>query len=164
MLTPGYTILRGVSYKSGTPKALLVSSNTQNDDDKNDDSRGSEATLQDTMIVPAPPLVEVPSSDGDTKSLVPKYTIVKQGVSNMNVLVPQRPKQLIVSIYLNKVTSAANIYLGVSGQLMVVKPDSKLDVRYNLKLQLPYPVNSQKGNANSIIQQRALVVTLPVVA
>ena len=90
-----------MSYNSGTPKALLVSSNAHNEDDKNDDSRGSEATLQDTMIVPAPSFVEVASSDGDTKPLVPKYTIVEQCVFDMNVLVPQRPNN---SLYLSILT------------------------------------------------------------
>ena len=73
-----------------------------------------------------------------------------------------KAKQLIVSIYLDKATSAANINLDVSDQLLVIKPDSKSDVRYKLELQLPYTVNSQKGSASFLQEKRTLVVSLPV--
>ena len=93
------------------------------------------------MIVLAPPLVEVPSSDGDTEPLVPKYTFVEQGLfdiaehtTNTNAPAPRRPKQIIVTIYLEKATSDAKINLNASDQLLVIKSDSKPDARYNLEL------------------------------
>ena len=74
----------------------------------------------------------------------------------------KRPKQLIVHINLDEEeTSAANINLDVSEKRLKIIPDSKC--RYKLDLELPYPVNSKKGNASFDKKLSVLIVKLPVV-
>lgn len=164
----GYTILRGVSYKSGTtPKALLISCNANENGEERNDYR------PETTMMPMASLIDADSSHEDTKVLVPKYKIVEQGVFDIadhttakpDAPAQRRPKQLVVSVYLDEATSAANINLDVSDRLLVIKPDPKSDVtKYSLELKLPYTVNSQKGNASFDVKRRILVVTLPVIA
>ena len=72
------------------------------------------------------------------------------------------PKQLIVRINLDEEeTSAANINLDVSEKMLKIIPDSKC--RYKLDLELPYPVNSKKGNASFDKRRSILAGKLPVV-
>lgn len=172
----GYTILRGVSYKSGTPKALLVSSNTNSGETKTkeNDKPIEVAPSVDPVVTAVESLaVETSSMNGDAATiLVPKYKIVEQGMFDiadhtenylMTNVVPRRPKHLIVHIYLDKSTSsAADINLDVSEKELKIQPDFKC--RYDLAVKLPYPVNSQKGNALFDKKQSSLIVKLPVVA
>ena len=74
----------------------------------------------------------------------------------------RRPKQLIVHIHLDKVTtSATDINLDVSENELKIMPDDKC--RYKLELTLPYSVNSTLGNASFDKKQSVLIVKLPVV-
>ena len=159
-ITKGYTILRGVTYKSGTPKAMLVSHGEENEGVKRD--------------VPNQEVPRVaPKIAAETLTpLVPKYQIVEQGVFDMadhakNPLtqsqVPQRPKFIIVRVYLDKsTTTATNINLDVSEKELKIHPDVKC--RYDLTVKLPYPVNPQEGNARFDTKQSTLIVKLPVLS
>ena len=108
--------------------------------------------------------------DTEPEPLVPKYKIVEQGtfdiadhtmLQDVATAAAKRPKQLIVHINLDEEeTSAANINLDVSEKMLKIIPDSKC--RYKLDLELPYPVNSQKGNASFDKRRSVLVVKLPV--
>jgi dynein assembly factor 2 len=172
----GFTILRGVSYKSGTPKALLVSINTNSGETKpKENNKPIEVVPSVDPVVTAveSSAVETSSMNGDTATiLVPKYKIVEQGLFDIadhteNCLipnvVPRRPKHLIVHIYLEKSTSsAADINLDVSEKELKIQPDSRC--RYDLAVKLPHPVNSQKGHALFDKKQSSLIVKLPVVA
>ncbi|KAL7531614.1 hypothetical protein ACHAXR_004137 [Thalassiosira sp. AJA248-18] len=173
----GYTILRGVSYKSGTPKVLLVGCGDRNDDVKEDTTssressraKAKEATPIISTMGQAVSLVKNGKSCDDTKPRVPKYKIVEQGVFDIaehttktHAPMPRKPRQLVVHIYVDKAASAAHVNLDVSEQELVIKADS--NCKYSLELQLPYRVDSQKGNARFDTKQRTLIVTLPVVA
>lgn len=171
----GYKILRGVSYKSGTPKALMVSANTHSEQRDAGtgssglagDKAGSKATPeQDTAIMQTPTLAEVAS---ETKPLVPHYKIVEQGYFDIaehtikattTTTTPRRPRKLIIHVYLDEATSAAQVNLEVCEKELKISPDSKC--KYKLELVLPYPVNPQKGNASFVAQEKTLIVTLPV--
>ena len=100
----GYKVLRGVSYKSGSPRALLVARGSEgNQDDKRNDGgkneddgvaethRHDKATAPDAAAAskpsPAPDAAAAPKpspaedpGSAATKPLVPKYKIVERGV------------------------------------------------------------------------------------
>jgi len=166
----GYTILKGISYKSGNqPKALMISSNKavaeKNDSvvstavsvDKEKSSRTIDTTANNN------------GNDKEDELIIPKYKIVEQGVFDMleqtndkQTVQSRRPKQLIVHIHLDKATtSVADINLDVSEKELKIMPDDKC--RYKLELTLPYLVNSTLGNASFDKKQSVLVVKLPVV-
>jgi len=166
----GYTILKGVSYKSGAqPKALMISSSdavaekedkneSSNSVDKEESEEKSSRTI-DTAV----------NGNGNDKLIIPKYKIVEQGVFDMleqtndkSTQQSSRPKQLIVHIHLDKVTtSATDINLDVSEKELKIMPDAKC--RYKLELTLPYTVDSTLGNASFDKKHSALIVKLPVV-
>ena len=179
-MLPSYTILRGITYKSGSqPKALLISSATSITAEDDDTNTSADNTAE-TFTTPVPSnLIDAKDDDngGDKAPIVPSYKIVEQGVfdiaehttltqTNANVAAPppnrRRPKQLIVHISnLNKSSSAASINLDVSETELKILPDSKC--RYKLEVVLPYPVNPQKGNASFDKKKHTLIVKLPVV-
>ena len=196
-MLPDYTILKGVSYKSGSvPKSLMVSTanaNVDTDTDANNQCEdrqrsGNDSTCnkpsrsKSSKAVNAVPVLSssndasvLAKSDGgkdtEPEPLVPKYKIVEQGtfdiadhtmLQDVATAAAKRPKQLIVHINLDEEeTSAANINLDVSEKMLKIIPDSKC--RYKLDLELPYPVNSQKGNASFDKRRNVLIVKLPVV-
>lgn len=143
-----YSILRGVLYKNGSPKALMVS---------NDASTTEEVEAQQ------------PTSDTEVANIeqriIPKYKIVEQGVFDIvNHTNSSRPKQLAVHISLDKVTSVAEVCLYVSEKKLSISPGSRAKYQYHLDVTLPYPVVSEKGSARLDKNQGTLVVTLPVVS
>ena len=184
----GYTILKGVSYKSGSvPKSLMVGTGNNQSENRqrsgNDsmsnkpESKSSKAVSNEAVPVSSNESVLNVKNDehkdkDTTEPLVPKYKIVEQGTfdiadhtmlqqTNDGVAIPvTRPKQLIVHINLDEETSAANINLDVSEKMLKIIPDSKC--RYKLELELPHPVNSQKGNASFDKRRSVLIVKLPV--
>jgi len=166
-MLPGYTILKGISYKSGAqPKALMISSSVAvKEDEKEEGEEKSSRTGGDDTAVEG-------SSSNDNKGdelIIPKYKIVEQGVFDMleqtndkSTQQSRRPKQLIVHIHLDKVTtSATDINLDVSEKELKIMPDVKC--RYKLELTLPYTVDSTLGNASFDKKQSVLIVKLPVV-
>lgn len=165
VIDSGYAILRGVSYKTGTPKSLMVSSKEQSGEAQCEND--SEETQLHMPTEQAQTLAKVASGD---EPIVPTYKIVEQGVFDIaehttkttDTAMPRRPKKLIVHINVDEASSASDINLDVSENELMIKHDSKC--RYKLELNLPYPVNSQKGKASFDKQQRTLIVTLPVVA
>ena len=194
-MLPDYTILKGVSYKSGSvPKSLMVSTGNANAnaDDQSGDKQtrsGNDSTCnkpsrsKSSKAVNAVPVSSSNSNDAsvlaksdggkdtEPEPLVPKYKIVEQGtfdiadhtmLQDVATAAAKRPKQLIVHINLDEAeTSAANINLDVSEKMLKIIPDSKCG--YKLDLELPYPVNSQKGNASFDKRRTVLAVKLPVV-
>ena len=192
-MLPDYTILKGVSYKSGSvPKSLMVSTGNANADadnqsgdkqtrsgndstcNKPDGSKSSKAVNAVQVLSSSNDTSVLAKSDGgedtEPEPLVPKSKIVEQGtfdiadhtiLQDVATAAAKRPKQLIVHINLDEEeTSAANINLDVSEKMLKIIPDSKC--RYKLDLELPYPVNSQKGNASFDKRRSVLVVKLPV--
>jgi dynein assembly factor 2, axonemal len=172
-MLPGYTILKSVSYKSGTqPKALMISSSVA-EKEKNDSvvstavsvdkEESSSRTGDDTTALGSS------SNDKDKELIIPKYKIVEQGVFDMleqtndkPATQSRRPKQLIVHIRLDKITtSAADINLDVSEKEIKIMPTDKC--RYKLELTLPYTVNSTMGSASFDKKQSVLIVKIPVV-
>ena len=187
-MLPDYTILKGVSYKSGSvPKSLMVSTANNQCEDRqmsgNDSTCNKPSRSKSSTAVNAVPVSSSNSNDAsvlaksdggkdtEPEPLVPKYKIVEQGtfdiadhtmLQDVATAAAKRPKQLIVHINLDEEeTSAANINLDVSEKMLKIIPDSKC--RYKLDLELPYPVNSQKGNASFDKRRSVLAGKLPVV-
>ena len=168
-MLPGYTILKGVSYKSGTqPKAMMISSSVgeavAETEKEEGDEKSSRTGGDDTAAL------GTSNNDKDEEELIiPKYKIVEKGVFDMleqmndkSTQQSSRPKQLIVHIHLDKVTtSATDIHLDVSEKELKIMPDAKC--RYKLELTLPYTVDSTLGNASFDKKQSVLIVKLPVV-
>lgn len=96
--------------------------------------------------------------------IVPKYKIVEQGVLELNNHHQHdsstRPKQLIVHVYLDNVINAAEIDLHVSETNLKVGSEEH---GYSLDVQLPYPINSQKGKATFDKSKRTLILRLPLI-
>ena len=106
-----------------------------------------------------------------TKPLVPKYKIVERGVFDIADHTtehharpaPRRPRQLVVTIYLDEASSAADVVLDVAERRLTIEPGpAATRARYRLDLRLPYPVDARKGNASFVQGTGTLVVTLPV--
>ncbi|KAL9188142.1 hypothetical protein ACHAXT_006520 [Thalassiosira profunda] len=166
----GHTILRGVAYKSGNkPKALLVAAPQ---DAKASESREemvvNEAAPADTSKVQVLEEKTTPPNNGDTKPIIPTYTIVEQGafdIAEHTTLTTNgeslRPKQLKVVVKVDRAESAADVYLDVSEMELLIKPGEKCV--YELELSLPYPVDPSKGKASFKKKDKELTVTLPVV-
>ncbi|KAL7553771.1 hypothetical protein ACHAWF_017098 [Thalassiosira exigua] len=71
-MSPSHTILRGISYKGGTPKTLMVES----------DQGGSGNGVEDASgrTVPSPTKNGKVKLDASKEPIVPKYKIVERGV------------------------------------------------------------------------------------
>ena len=166
-MAEGYTLLRGVKYKSGTtPKALLVGT-----EDPAPSSKETKANVQrKDPTLPEPVSAGGNSTkDNDGKPITPKYHLAEQGVFDIGEYTTQthapasrRPRQLVVRVFVDEAKSAADVNLDVSPSILKIAPSSKC--MYELEVKLPYPVNSQKGNARFDAKKKTLVVTLPVVA
>ena len=173
IMIKGYTILRGVSYKSGTPKALLVNSSGEMAEEKII-APSKEVQSVGPVVVDATPVVAANElKPSMVKIRVPKYKIVEQGVFDIadhtnspltpSVVVPRRPKHIVVHVFFDKsTTTSANINLDVSEKELKIQPDDKC--RYDLTVKLPYPVHSEKGNARFDKKHSTLIVKLPVAA
>ena len=150
----GYAILRGVSYKSGTPRALMI-----------DLSRTIEPRAQSDE--------EITGASGacDGRIRVPKYKIVERRAFDIaehamtsDVPTTRRPSHLIVTIYLDRamtsIKSADDINLDVRERELKIMPDTKCE--YQLEVALPYRVDPKRGDASFDRKRRTLMVTLPV--
>ncbi len=151
----GYTILRGVSYKSGTPRALMI-----------DLARTIEPRAQSD--------VEITAASGacDGRIRVPKYKIVERrafdiaehAATTSDVPTTRRPSHLIVTIYLDgamtTIESADDINLDVHERELKIMPDTKCE--YRLEVALPYKVDPKRGDASFDRKRRTLIVTLSV--
>jgi len=171
----GYTILKGVSYKSGTqPNSLMISCSVgetvAEKEDKNESSNSID--MEEGEEKSSRTIDTTANNNGNDKEdelIIPKYKIVEQGVFDMleqtndkQTVQSRRPKQLIVHIHLDKATtSAADINLDVNEKELKIMPDDKC--RYKLELTLPYSVNSTLGSASFDKKQSVLIVKLPVV-
>ncbi|XP_053122605.1 protein kintoun [Hemicordylus capensis] len=71
------------------------------------------------------------------------------------------PRELVVTIELPLLSSAAQAQLEIRGQELQL--DSRRPAAYRLRLPLPYPVDESRGKAAFHKAQRQLLVTLPVV-
>jgi dynein assembly factor 2 len=166
----GYTILRGVSYKSGTPRALMIGIDTH------EDATVSEMNLAQTIEPRDRSLVEITRSGVHNAGVrVPKYKIVERRAFDIaehtttttasDVPTTQRPSHLIVTIYLDRATTktsaAADINLDVRERELKITPDSKCG--YRLEVALPYRVDPKRGDARFDRERITLIVTLPVV-
>jgi dynein assembly factor 2 len=172
-----YTILKNVRYKNGTtPKALILANFDQSSPDGvmkdlpvqlDGPDFAKEAT--DAMTPTERSANEVKKTHNEKADLsdsiiIPKYEIVEQGImeltNNHHDSSSRRPKQLIVHVYLDKITSAAEIDLHVSKTKVQVVGSEEHN--YRLDLKLPYPINSQKGKATFDKDKRTLILRLPL--
>ena len=150
----GYAILRGVSYKCGTPRALMID-------------------LVRAIEPPAQSHAEITAASGacDGRIRVPEYKIVErrafdiaEHATTSDVPTTRRPSHLIVTIYLDgastEITSADDINLDVRERELKIMPDTKCE--YQLEVALPYRVDPKRGDASFDRKRRTLMVTLPV--
>ncbi|KAK6181059.1 hypothetical protein SNE40_008997 [Patella caerulea] len=98
---------------------------------------------------------------------VPKYSILHRAELDMqeytnsrNSKTSTRPKELVVSIDLPLLKSAASADLDIFEKRLVL--ESKEPAQYKLDIALPYPVNEDDGSAKFDKTKRCLIVTLPV--
>lgn len=97
----------------------------------------------------------------------PDYTIVERGgfapasmqfVSELHEdAASRRPREIVVRISIPKVESASGMDLDITKQSLALTA-----APYGLDLDLPYPVDADKGTAKFKRKKGALVVTLPV--
>jgi dynein assembly factor 2 len=99
---------------------------------------------------------------------VPRHSVVHRGHfemqdSMMGESKPQvhscRPKELVVNIELPRVSNSREIDLDVSSERLVLRVDEK----YDLLIDLPFPVDEENGRAKFDKGALQMVVTLPVV-
>jgi dynein assembly factor 2 len=169
----GYTILRGVPYKSGTPRALMIGI-----DASHEEATSSKMHMVQTIEPRAQSHVEITvrSCVGDGGICVPRYKIAERRAFDIaehatttrtrtsDIPMTRRPSHLIVTIYLDEamttMTSADDINLDVRERELKIIPDSKCG--YQLEVALPYPVDPKRGDASFDRKRRTLLVTLPV--
>ena len=166
-LVEGYTILKGVSYKSGSnPKTLMAAA--KNDEGKADIKQVVKANVEkvfDDITVKA----EVDTT-ATSSVIVPNYKIVERGnfeIANHTTMTSkpklQRPEELIVHVDLDRIESVVDISLDVGIKSLAVKSTNETVPQYKLEIELPYHVNSKKGRAKFDKKQSKLIVTLPVI-
>ena len=166
----GYTILRGVSYKTGKPRALMMMMPNELAAKKDEDM-----SLTDQ---PTPQVVEELSTVSSTPAMItPRYKIVEQhafDIAEHTVTTTTRtkPSHLVVTVYLDKKTKSVDeINLQVHERELIITPNDEENnddllqpsCRYKLNVKLPYPVDKSKGNASFDTNRSILIVTLPVV-
>ena len=97
----------------------------------------------------------------------PKYTLVHRGQFEMqqhmlgesaSAVESCRPRELIVKIQLPRVDSARDVDLDVSAERLVLQVEGK----YDLLLDLPFPVDEENGSAKFDKALHVMSVTLPV--
>ncbi len=168
-----YKILKGVQYKNGMPKALMIKSGTEKFETPKSHVNAPPTDEDERIKLHANETVEtkdIAANDTDEKkTLNPKYEIVEQGVFDLAdhtvcTVGPmsRRPKKLAVNIYLKGVRSASEIHIDVCEKNLCIssKPESMFNFRSDIKL--PYAVIHSKGTAKFHTQECKLTVSLSV--
>ena len=176
----GYTILRGVSYKTGKPRALMmIMMPNELVAEKDEDMNVIQPTPQD--VEESSNVSSSPEEMITTEIRIPKYKIVEQHAFDiaestlaMTQVTSQKPSHLIVTVYLDTTTKSVDeINLLVRESELTITPNDEENnvdhllqpsCRYKLNVILPYPVDERKGNASFDTNRSLLIVTLPVVA
>lgn len=120
-------------------------------------------------VTRGPPKVQPPPPDrrANQEPTVPRYTIRHRSYVDIQDYRDARdsapspvPKELVVTIDLPLLNSAAEVHLNIEGKALSL--ESKKPA-YKLQLKLPYLVEEKKGTAQFNKSKRQLVVTVPVV-
>ena len=167
-LKDGYTILKGITYKSGSaPKTMMVETHKV----KGQDESNSNKTMLQTK---APKTEDIGRNGKATRSrsnsvIVPDYKVVERGnfeIADHTMTLmpaPRRPKDLVVHVSLYHITAVSDIVLDVSERNLVVKSATESTPKYLLDIKLHYPVSSTNGSAKFDKKQSKLTVVLPVI-
>jgi hypothetical protein len=113
---------------------------------------------------------EEEEDEPETGMCKPKYSVVHRGHFDMqdNMMGESahgaqvdscRPRELIVKVQLPRIDSARDVDLDVSSERLVLQVEGK----YDLLLDLPFPVDEENGSAKFDKTLHMMVVTLPVV-
>ncbi|KAJ3293892.1 Protein kintoun [Borealophlyctis nickersoniae] len=129
------------------------------------DGKEQKRRLVEELQEPAAPILSASSSNSGP--VTPRYTIVHRGVNvdyqkftnERERQHGSRPDALVIRIELPGVSSAAPVDLDTSEKTLELKVSDK----FNLNLQLPFPVYHEKGTAKFDKTKQSLTVTLPVV-
>jgi dynein assembly factor 2 len=113
-----------------------------------------------TMAEVAPELVPA--------AITPEYSIKYRSSADMqdhviqrqDAVISSRPKELVVQVELPLLDSAAGVDLDVQEQTMVLAREAQ--PAYSLSIQLPFPVEEEKGSARFDKSRKMLLVSLPV--
>lgn len=164
-LTDGYTILKGITYKSGSaPKTMMV--DTYKVKGQNESRTGGNKTISQTKE-------DIECKDKASRNrtdsvIVPDYKVIERGnfeIANHTIatdLTSRRPKDLVVHVSLDHITTVSDIELDVSERNLVVKSTADSAPNYLLEIRLQYPVSSKNGSARFDKKQAQLTVVLPV--
>lgn len=183
VLADGYTILKRVQYKSGqTPKAMMIAAlgaklkpndanNKSSQADKSPKTGRDAPKNKEEKACPSNEAAAKMTADEPCSVTTPEYKIVESGNFEIGdhttmTLAPisRRPKDLVVHITLDQITSVKGIDLDVSEKNLLLKTtDKSVATKYHLDLALPYPVSSKNGSAKFDKKQSKLIVTLPVI-
>jgi len=113
-------------------------------------------------------LKEVLPELASMQTLKPNYTIKYRTTNDLedHVIKPQdevkssRPKALILTISLPLLSSAHGVDLDVQEKSLSMSREE--EPKYDLHLELPYPVDEEAGNAKFDKSTKSLIVTLPI--
>lgn len=161
----GYTILKGVQYKTGsTPNAILVSAEPSNLN-SSQTSKDSDGCINNKAAVGA----EGCAAKKESSVIVPAFKVVERGnfdIADHTTLTTKptsrKPKDVIVHITL-EIESIADIDLDVSEKTLLLSSAAESEIKCHLEVPLPYRVNSKNGSAKYDRKQSKLTVTLPLV-
>ena len=112
---------------------------------------------------------EEQSEEPETGVCTPKYSVVHRGQFEMqNHMMGEsaqgaqvescRPRELVIKIQLPRCESARDVDLDVSVERLALKVEDK----YDLVMDLPFPVDEENGAAKFDKALRVMIVTLPV--
>ncbi|KAL3823553.1 hypothetical protein ACHAXA_002894 [Cyclostephanos tholiformis] len=164
----GCKVLRGVSYKSGTPRAMMIGL-----DAHENATMDSRIIMEQTIEPSAQSVVQDITMSGkeDVGIRIPKYKVVERRAFDIaehtttSVSIRQKPNQLVITVDLDRATtttvSAADINLEVRERELKIMPGLKC--QYRLEIVLPYKVDPKRGDASFDSKRGTLIVTLPVV-
>ncbi|XP_054268995.1 protein kintoun-like [Macrosteles quadrilineatus] len=109
-----------------------------------------------------------------SRTILPDYTIPKYSIKHRNRIDMQHytndpltkmsmtiPDELIVEIDLPLLKNCSDSSIDVTEKTLILQSESP--AKYKLQLNLPYEVDSNKGNAKFDTVKRVLIVTLPVI-
>ncbi|XP_060735353.1 protein kintoun [Tachysurus vachellii] len=162
------TLLKKIQYK-GVPQPAVIRNQISGLSKKEESSPHDKAfniLYPDTLPVKNPKPYLSSFADSPLVPIQPHYTIKYRSFVDLqdcrcsrDSAPGTRPKEIVITIDLPLLKSAANVDLNVTDRKLALesqKPD------YKLELQLSYPVDADKGDAKFNKAKKQLTVTLTV--
>lgn len=166
-------ILKKIQYK-GVPQPAVIRKPVTGQPRKEESTPHDEAfpaLYPDTLAVkiPKPPsssLTQSPIKHSSLLPIQPHYTIKYRSLVDLqdyrcsrDSAPSPRPKEIVITIDLPLLKSAADVDLNVTDRKLVLESQKP---NYKLELQLTYPVDDDKGDAKFNTAKKQLTITLVV--